>query len=52
MFQVIVEEDEGVEEDEEEEREREKDEARPRQIYDTRESRFNNQIRRVTDLSE
>ena len=41
-----------IEVDEEEEMEREKDEARTRQIYDARERRFNDQKRRVTDLSE
>jgi hypothetical protein len=44
--------DEGIEEDEEERIETEKDEARARQIYNPIERKFDDQKRRVTDLSE
>ena len=46
------EEDEGIEEDEEEKQEMERDDARTRQIYKPIERRFDDQKRRVTDLSE
>ena len=48
----LDEEDEGIEEDEEEALEIERDEARTRQIYNPIERRFDDQKRRVTDLSE
>ena len=48
----LDEEDEGIEEDEEERIETEKDEARTRQIYNPIERKFDDQKRRVTDLSE
>ena len=47
-----LEEDEEIDIDEEEERKLEKIDAQTRQIYDPIERRFNDQKRRVTDLSE
>ena len=48
----LDEEDEGIEDDEEATKEMEKQDVMTRQIYDTKERRFDDRKRRVTDLSE